>query len=203
MLRNLQGVLWTRSSVFVFLILFFFGLGGGYSGALMPIAAVNEFLYTTEQWSDLVASVGMTGAFVALEIGPVFDRFDVKRISMLAVAAMSTHALLFALTNALWENSTYVRGMLSLWVLLEPVGAVPVTVIAMSICVRAISATQFAVYMAAANLGASSGSTLFALVSDRTDFVQSYLLLAALLSINACIVMAFRRQAPAQSPAET
>jgi len=192
--HNLNAVLWKPASLFVFAILFWFGLGAGYADALMPIAAVNAFHYSTEQWSELVASVGLLAAFGALGIGPIIDRFDVKRISILVLAVMTAHALAFSLTSALWENTVYVRAMLSLWVLVDPVGGVAVTVIAMSICSRTISATQFAVYMAAANLGASSGSTLYALISETTHFAQGYLGLALVLATNLCILIAFRRQ---------
>jgi hypothetical protein len=65
--------------------------------------------------------------------------------------------------------------------------------IAMSICTRGISATQFAVYMSVANLGGSSGSKLYAVVSEQVDFVQSYLLLAGLLVFTLCILVMFRK----------
>ena len=192
--RNLRGVLWSRTSAFVFMTLFAFGLGGGYADALLPIAAVNQFGFSTEQWSELVASIGLLGAFVALATGPVLDRYEVKRTSMFAVGAMAIHASCFALTSAHWENATYVRGMMTLWVLMEPAVGVSMIVIAMNACSRAISATQFAVYMAATNLGVCGGSTIYAAVSERISVAESYMVLAAILGLNIAVLMAFRRQ---------
>ncbi|MCJ7592503.1 MAG: MFS transporter, partial [Woeseiaceae bacterium] len=63
---GLNKVLWVRASVIVMLIMFFDGLISGYGWALMPIAAVNLFGYTTPQWSQLVAVMGLTGAFLSL-----------------------------------------------------------------------------------------------------------------------------------------
>jgi PAT family beta-lactamase induction signal transducer AmpG len=191
--RSLNGVLWTRTSAVVFLVVFFYGLINGYGDALMPIAAINLFEFTTEEWSGLVASMGLIGAFLALGIGPLIDRFGVKRISMLTIGLVGAHALLLALTEFLWVNDFYVQTMLSVWVLLDPVSMVCVIAIAMSICTQGVSATQFAVYMSAANLGASSGSKLYAIVSQQADFVQSYFLLAALLAFTLCILATFRR----------
>ena len=37
----------------------------------MPIAAVNVFGYTTPQWSQVVAVMGLVGAGVTLALGPV------------------------------------------------------------------------------------------------------------------------------------
>jgi hypothetical protein len=58
--------LWVRASVIVMLIMFFDGLVSGYGQALMPIAAVKLFGYTTPQWSQLVAAMGLIVAFLAL-----------------------------------------------------------------------------------------------------------------------------------------
>ena len=192
-MRSLQEVLWTRSSVVIFLVLFFYGLISGYGDALMPIAAIQLFQFTPEQWSGLVASMGLIGAFLALGIGPIIDRFGVKRISILSLGLVGVHATILALTEFLWVNELYVQMMLSLWVLLDPVLMVCMIAIAMSICTRGISATQFAVYMSVANLGGSSGSKLYAVVSEQVDFVQSYLLLAGLLVFTLCILVMFRR----------
>jgi PAT family beta-lactamase induction signal transducer AmpG len=192
-MRSLQEVLWTRSSVVIFLVLFFYGLISGYGDALMPIAAIQLFQFTPEQWSGLVASMGLIGAFLALGIGPIIDRFGVKRISILSLGLVGVHATILALTEFLWVNELYVQMMLSLWVLLDPVLMVCMIAIAMSICTRGISATQFAVYMSVANLGASCGSKLYGVVSEQVDFVQSYLLLAGLLVFTLCILVMFRR----------
>ncbi|MEZ7979261.1 MAG: MFS transporter [Myxococcota bacterium] len=192
-IRSLQEVLWTRSSIVIFLVLFFYGLISGYGDALMPIAAIQLFQFTPEQWSGLVASMGLIGAFLALGIGPIIDRFGVKRISILSLGLVGVHATILALTEFLWVNELYVQMMLSLWVLLDPVLMVCMIAIAMSICTRGISATQFAVYMSVANLGGSSGSKLYAVVSEQVDFVQSYLLLAGLLVFTLCILVMFRK----------
>jgi MFS family permease len=68
--RELNKVLWVRTSLIVMTIMFFDGLVYGYGQALMPIAAVKLFGYTTPQWSQLVATMGLIGAVIALSIGP-------------------------------------------------------------------------------------------------------------------------------------
>lgn len=54
---RLNRVLWSRASWTMFAIMFLYGLTSGYGDALMPIAAVKLFGFTTEQWSQLVALV--------------------------------------------------------------------------------------------------------------------------------------------------
>ena len=48
----------------------------------MPNAAVKLFGYTTPQWSQLVAMMGLTGAVIALGLGPLIDRWSSSRVRL-------------------------------------------------------------------------------------------------------------------------
>jgi PAT family beta-lactamase induction signal transducer AmpG len=119
--QGLNAVLWTRVSLILMTIMLFDGFIGGYGHALMPIAAIKLFGYTTPQWSQLVAAMGLAGAAVALVLGPMIDRFGAKRMLILTISLVALHAFLLAETQYLWENATYVKVMLAAWVLLGPV----------------------------------------------------------------------------------
>ncbi len=195
LIRSLNEVLWTKISLVVFLILFFHGLVNGYGDALMPIAAINLFGFSTETWSNLVATMGLLGAVLALSIGPFIDRFGIKQMSLITTIVIFLHAILLAQTEHLWVNEDYVIVMLALWVLLDPVAMVCVIAIGMSICTKRVSATQFAVYMSAANLGLSIGSKMFGVVSEHVDYSDSYFLLAVLILFMLGILLLFNKPA--------
>jgi PAT family beta-lactamase induction signal transducer AmpG len=198
--KELNGVLWTRTSLVVLLIMFFDGLTGGYGEALMPVAAVKLFSFSTSQWSQLAASMGLVGAFVALGLGPLIDRFGAKTMLMTATFVVCLHAFLLAGTQHLWTNSTYVLVMLSAYVLLIPVSMVCVIALAMSICNTGVSATQFAIYMSMANLGFSAGAEIFGKASKFASFAENYALLGAISILMLCIVAIFRKH-PVAVPA--
>ncbi|NNC78178.1 MAG: MFS transporter [Woeseiaceae bacterium] len=191
--RELNKVLWVRTSIFVMIIMFFDGLVYGYGQALMPIAAVNLFGYTTPQWSQLVAMMGLIGAIVALTLGPVIDRMGAKRMLLLAASLLAVHAILLAQTQQLWENTLYVRVMLSFWVMMLPVIMVSALALAMAICKSVNSATQFAIYMSVANFGHSAGSKIYGVVAENSNFGQSYILLGTFV-VALIIVILFYRQ---------
>jgi PAT family beta-lactamase induction signal transducer AmpG len=197
--RDLHGVLWTRASIIVLLIMFCDGVVSGYGEALMPIAAVKLFGFTSAQWSNLVAVMGLAGAVGALALGPLIDRFGAKTMLLLTVGVVTLHAFLLAGTQGAWNDSRYVLFMLSAYVLLQPVTMVCVIALAMSICATRVSATQFAVYMSMANLGLSFGSEGFGRVSEYATFAQNYALLGALAIVMLCVIGLFRR--PAALPA--
>jgi PAT family beta-lactamase induction signal transducer AmpG len=196
--RDLHGVLWTRVSIVVLLIMFCDGLVSGYGEALMPIAAVKLFGFTSAQWSNLVAVMGLAGALGALALGPLIDRFGAKKMLLLTIGVVTLHAFLLAGTQGFWNDSRYVLFMLSAYVLLQPVTMVCVIALAMSICATRVSATQFAVYMSMANLGLSAGSETYGSVAEYTDFAQNYALLGSLAIVMLFIIGLFRKPAMAQ-----
>jgi PAT family beta-lactamase induction signal transducer AmpG len=57
-LQGLNAVLWSRVSLILMAIMLFDGFIDGYGRALMPIAAINLFGFTTPEWSQLVAVMG-------------------------------------------------------------------------------------------------------------------------------------------------
>ncbi len=179
-LKSLNTVLWSRVSLIVMAIMVVDGFIDGYGNALMPIAAVNLFGFTTPEWSNLVAMMGLAGAAVALAMGPLIDRFGAKRMLITTVLLVALHAFLLAETQYLWENTTYVKVMLAAWVMLKPVTMVCMIALAMAICSSTTSATQFAIYMSLANLGSSAGSKTYGTIAEQTSYVEAYLLLGAI-----------------------
>ena len=191
-MQELHKVLWVRTSLIVMTIMFFDGLVYGYGQALMPIAAVNLFGYTTPEWSQLVATMGLIGAILALAIGPAIDRMGAKRVLLLAVALLAIHAMLLAQTQHLWQNTFYVRSMLSIWIAMLPVVMVASLALAMAICKSVNSATQFAIYMSVSNLGATIGSLMYGSVSEVTSWAQNYALKGFLVFLLLMAILMFR-----------
>ena len=196
--QGLNAVLWSRVSLILMAIMLFDGFIDGYGRALMPIAAIKLFGFTTPEWSQLVAIMGLGGAAVALAMGPMIDRFGAKRMLILTVSLVAIHAFLLAETQYLWENTAYVKVMLAAWVLLGPVTMVCMIALAMAICSSQTSATQFAIYMSLANLGSSAGSKTYGMLAEQTSYVEAYLLLGAITAAMIAIIF-FHRHRPEQA----
>jgi PAT family beta-lactamase induction signal transducer AmpG len=191
---DLNHILWTRASLIIMTIMFFDGLVSGYGAALMPIAAVSVFNFTSDRWADLNAVMGLAGALLALGLGPVIDMFGAKRMMGLTIFLMAVHAFLLAGLQGLWANNSYVLFMMSAWILLLPVIMVCALALAMSICSHAESATQFAIYMSIGNLGAAAGSMVFGAVADYTSWGQDYALRGLLAFMLLLAILLFRTQ---------
>jgi PAT family beta-lactamase induction signal transducer AmpG len=189
---DLNHILWTRASLIIMAIMFFDGLVSGYGRALMPIAAVKVFDFSTAQWADLNAVMGLAGAVIALGLGPLIDRFGAKSMMGLTIFLTGLHAFLLAGSQELWENSAYVMFMMSAWILLLPVVMVCALALAMSICSHGESATQFAIYMSVSNLGASIGSMFYGQVAEKTSWAQNYAMMGFLIFILLLAILMFR-----------
>ena len=192
--KGVNKVLWQRASLVVMAIMLVDGLISGYGHALMPVAAVKVFGFTSPEWSQLVALMGLIGAGLTLVFGPMIDRFGSKRMLIFTISLVGVHAFLLAQTQFMWTDATYVKVMLSLWVIMLPVVMVCVIALGMAVCSSSCSATQFAIYMSVANLGHSAGSKIFGMVSEQTSYTESYMLMAVLVVVLIVVLLFHRHQ---------
>jgi PAT family beta-lactamase induction signal transducer AmpG len=189
---DLNHVLWSRPSLVMMLIMFMAGMFSGYGRALMPIAAVQVFEFSTPEWAELNAVMGFAGAAVALFLGPIIDRRGAKSVMGLTILLTGVHAFTLAFTQEMWTNDTYVLVMMSLWILLLPIIMVCVLALAMSICTSGESATQFAIYMSVCNMGATVGSLFYGAVSGMTNWSQNYALMGLIVFLLLLAILMYR-----------
>lgn len=193
--RGLGSVLLSRISLVLIFVMFLDGLVAGYGQALMPIAAVKLFNFTTPEWSQLVATMGLLGALIALALGPLIDKFGARRMLLFTVSLAAAHAFILAGTQHYWQDTTYVRVMLSVWIILGPVTMVCAIALAMAICSEAVSASQFAIYMSIANLGMSMGAKLFGIVAESTSYAGHYTLMGVIVLVSIIAILFQRTRA--------
>jgi PAT family beta-lactamase induction signal transducer AmpG len=200
---DLNHILWSRPSLVMMLIMFMAGMFSGYGRALMPIAAVQVFEFTTADWAQLNAAMGFAGAVAALLLGPIIDRRGAKSVMGLTILLTGVHAFTLASTQEMWTNDTYVMVMISLWILLLPIIMVCVLALAMSICTSGESATQFAIYMSVCNIGATVGSLFYGAVAEVTSWSQNYALMGLIVFLLLLSILMYRTRGHPEKLLET
>ena len=191
-LLDLFRVLVLPMSVLLLVVSFAYFLRGGIVTPVFTTFAVQELGLTGAQYSQFSSAMSLIAALMGVALGPFIDRLGAKRFLMGALIAGTACHLAAALLADRWPDlmvfgclaaASYVVGQL-----------VFVTIIAlfMNLCWTKVAATQFAIYMALANVAIASGGFLFFPVADKLSFGQDFLIMAVLFGIAASALMFFK-----------
>jgi MFS transporter, PAT family, beta-lactamase induction signal transducer AmpG len=147
--------------------------------AVMPVLTVQELSWEQTDYTQLVALAGVVAAVFGVLMGPVVDRFGATRILTIVVGIRAAMFLLVGLAESLWQQSLFFQTVVMVDRLSGQVVTIAIISLFMRICLPAVSATQFAVYMASANLTLSMGSGLAAPLAFLSSS-QMFLVMAGL-----------------------
>ena len=176
-------------------------LRDGMALVVFPIVATQELGFNTEQYTQFVGGAGFAAAALVILAGPYIDRFGAKRVLMLSLLASALAHLGAGAIPAIWADTNLVLALYCAAAVLEQLIFVSIIALFMNLCRRTVSATQFAVYMALANLARSMGAWALAAVED-VHFSLQFLAMGALLLIAAGILALFNATAHARRLAE-
>ena len=174
----------------------------GMAVVLFPVLATQELGYSNEQWTALNGAAGFASAVLVVFLGPVIDRVGARRMLLFSLLASAATHLAAGLAPGLWQDAGVVVALYCLSEAITQLVFVSVIALFMNLCSRRVAATQFAVYMALANLARSAGAGLLALLDGRLDHTQELLLMAGLLGAAAALLLLFNEDAHKRRLAE-
>lgn len=165
------------------LLIFVEGLQRAAAGILLSIApaiTVQDLGWAQTEFANWIAITGIVASVVGVLFGAIVDRAGLVKVLFLFVLIRAVGFVVIAYTQEYWQHDEYFKTM----VLLEGVASqfVTMTIIAlfMRLCLPQVAATQFAVYMALANLTRSMGSGAVVPLGSLMDYSQMFLLMAGL-----------------------
>ena len=195
---DLARVLVLPMSALLVVVSFAYFLRNGLVTPVFAAFAVQDLGLTTAQYSQFVSVVTIAVAVTGLALGPFIDRFGARRFLMGALV-VGAAAHLVAAVMADRTNDLVVFGSVAVVVyLVGQVVFIAVIALFMNLCWTKVAATQFAVYMALANLGIVSGGMLFVPFADDLTFGQDFLIMAGLFVVAAAGLMFFKEGAHAR-----
>jgi PAT family beta-lactamase induction signal transducer AmpG len=156
---NLFKVFFLPTSLILGIAVFFMSIGDGLIQALLPVFTIQEIGWTNSEFSQVTAIAniiaGISGMFIG---GALVDYFG--KIRMLSLFLMVSIALIIIMFvgKAHWSASFFVPGFIISYYILYTFQIIAVFAIAMELCWKRISATQFTLYMAISNLGRATGA---------------------------------------------
>ena len=105
--------------------------------------------------------------------------------------------ILFAIP--LRETGWYPPIMAGGWFALDSMLSIGLIAIAMRLCNRTVAATQFTLYMAAANFGTALGAKLFGMATGAADVERLMLIVMGLDALGIVILLAVKMTAPPEN----
>lgn len=189
--RGLAGVLLLPMSLVLMLAEVAVRMRDGIAISVIPVTATQILGYSVEQYSYLQGIMGVAAAGAGILVGPLIDRYGVKRLFQVGIGGSALTTLAFAVTEPLWMNTAFVVAFWSIANLFTQVVFVSFIAAAMSMCWGPVSASQFAIYMSLSNLARSAGSAMFAPLADQLDVSGQFLLMSGVMLIAFALASAF------------
>ena len=172
-------------------ICFCIGTTVSYMNTLLPIFTVQALGWTNEMYSNINAISSIVGGVLGMFVGgTLVDWFGKKRMLSVYLLASMVVATSMCFSKIYWSHYWFSASFIILYNILYVFIMVGFLAIAMELCWKKISASQFTLYMAISNFGWVTGSAIIGTV--RKQFSWQYCILAfAFLATIALVPLQF------------
>ncbi|MGD8341004.1 MAG: MFS transporter [Gammaproteobacteria bacterium] len=172
---DLARVVLLPASLLMLGVAFIFRFADGIWVAMAPIVVVQELGYDSTAYSSFISAAGFIAAMAGLALGLFIDKKGIRLFYALAMALYGGIAVAVGLIefSALTVNLLILLGLLQAFIY----QGVFISFIAssMNLCWVKVAATQFAIYMAWANLGRSAGAWTFGKLQQSLSYNQIFI----------------------------
>ena len=182
--KSLGKVIIMPYSLLIALIGFLIGTTVSYMNTLLPIFTVQALGWTNEMYSNTNAVSSIVGGILGVVVGgALLDLFGkVRMLSVYLIVSIAVATIMFSSKiywNIYWFSTTFVILYNILYVFIM-VGFLS---IAMELCWKKISASQFTFYMAISNFGWITGSAIIGTIKENFSWEYCILAFAFLAAI--------------------
>lgn len=153
---------------------------GGIVITINPVIAVQELGWLQTDYANWYAICGIIAAIAGVLIAPLVDKFGAYRALTLVIAFRTVQFAVVAAMEESWHSEIFFQGFILLNYVSGQIVTVAIIAMFMRICFRQVAATQFAVYMASANLTLSLGAALVLPLDQIFDYVGMMYFVAGL-----------------------
>jgi len=185
---DLARVMFLPASLFIFGAAFIFRFAYGVWISLVPIVVVQDLGFESTQYSTFISGVGFLAAMAGLVLGLVIDSKGIKFFYGLVLGLYGVLCIFIGLTETLWISPTFLICIGIVQAFIYQGGFISFIASCMKLCWQKVSATQFAIYMAGANIGLSMGAGAYAALEGSLAANQIFLLLGLIFFIGVAVV---------------
>jgi MFS transporter, PAT family, beta-lactamase induction signal transducer AmpG len=187
-LKSLYQVFFLRVSLIMGIAVFSYSVGRGLLQTLLPVFTVQELGWTDSHYSQTFATVnlisGILGMFIA---GALIDFFGKIRMMTIYLCCLIGIVLAMTFMKSYWQNNLFIYGFFAGFFILDTFITIAVFATAMQLCWKRISATQFTLFMAIANIGLAAGARLLGPLTENLNW--EYVILTAVAFSGVMLVL--------------
>jgi PAT family beta-lactamase induction signal transducer AmpG len=182
---NLRLVFFLKASLLMILLTALWRISNGFWLVGVPVIATQDLGYASTQYSYWMSAFSLMAAVLGLLLGPFIDLTGAQRILMMALITQS--ALMFGIGFSVdyWSEPWLPIAAAAIEALSGQAIFICFISVHMSICWQRVSATQFAIYMAWANLARSIGANIYGQIESSLGPGQEFLIMGVIVLLAA------------------
>lgn len=187
---NLMKVMFLPTSLLLITVTLFWRVADGFWIVAAPVIAVQELEYASTTYAQWTGISSLLAAVVGLLLGPMIDRRGAERILFWAMVSFGILYLATGFASPLWATDWFAGFVLFAQAFAAQAVFVSFISVHMGICWTKVSATQFAIYMAWANLARSIGAGIYGNVEPHLTYEQEFMVMGVLCFVGAALLLA-------------
>ncbi len=182
--KSLFKVFFLPSSLYIGIAFFLFNMGIALLETMLPVFTIQLAGWTNAKYANLFSITSMIAGFLGVFAGGALaDFFGKRRMMSIYLGLFAILMITMALMRAHWTTGV-ITGFMGMYYTLYVFTSIASFAIGMQLCWRRISATQFTLYMALANVGRSVGASLLGPLKANLSW-EYMLMFVALLATGA------------------
>jgi PAT family beta-lactamase induction signal transducer AmpG len=163
----------------------------GLLNAMLPVLTVQQLGWSDSAYSEVAAMAGSAAGLIGMALGGLFvERLGQRRSITAGSIVLVIISIAMGLFPAVWTTPGSVKAYVWMYMTFDTLITIAFFAILMSACWKRVAASQFSLYMAIANIGLSTGSTLLGPLHAWFDYNELFFLAAA-MSITVVAVIPF------------
>jgi PAT family beta-lactamase induction signal transducer AmpG len=173
--RDLFRALLLPASLLMLGVAFLFRLADGFWITVAPVIVTQKLGYASTDYSSWTALASFIAATAGLLVGLYIDRKGVKLLYGISLLLYGLLAVAVGLLEVSWASPAFLVAVLFLQSFIYQGVFISFIATSMNLCWVKVAATQFAIYMAWANLGRSFGAGAMSAAESRLDYNEMFL----------------------------
>lgn len=182
--KSLYSVFSLRNSLLIAVLLFLIQGSFKYNSTLYPIFTINKLGWTNVEYAQYYASAKLIGGILGMILGGILiDRYGKKRMLNVYFFATILITSILAFSTAYWDDKSFNYAVMIVQNMLYTFTCIAIFAIAMQCCWKKISASQFTLYMAIANMGQIAFVSFIGPIRSTLNWQMSLLCFAVFIAL--------------------